>query len=181
MDDGFLAERLAHLERTPAALDALLRGLPEARLHATEGGDTFSPFDVVGHLIDGEETDWMVRALIILGDDAERTFRPYDRFRHRERNRGRTIDALLDEFAALRRANLARLRALPIGDAELARTATHPALGTVTLAQLLSAWTVHDLGHVAQVSRVLAKRYREAAGPWRAYLPVLDDRPVPAT
>lgn len=181
MHDEPLAELLAHLERTPAALDALLRGLPEARLHANEGGDTFSPFDVVGHLIDGEETDWMERALIILGDGTERTFRPYDRFRHRERNRGRTTVELLDEFAALRRANLGRLRALSIDEAALARTATHPAFGTVTLGQLLSAWAVHDLGHLAQVSRVLAKQYREASGPWRAYLPVLDDRPVPVT
>lgn len=169
------------LRRTPATLDALLRGADDALLRTNEGPDTFSPFDVVGHLVDGEETDWMVRARIIIGQGADRTFAPYDRFRHRTRNVGRSIDALLDEFASLRAANLAELEAWQLDARRLALTATHPALGTVTLGQLLSAWVVHDLGHIAQVTRVMAKRYREAVGPWRAYLPVLDDRPKPAS
>jgi hypothetical protein len=169
------------LRRTPATCDALLRGGDRQLVHASEGPDTFSPFDVVGHLIDGEETDWMVRARLILAQGDERTFVPYDRFRHRERNRGRGIDELLDEFAALRAANLAELEAWALAPEQLDLSAEHPALGTVTLRQLLASWVVHDLGHVAQVARVLAKQHRDSVGPWRAYLPVLQDRPRPAS
>lgn len=176
-----LERSMGVLGRTPATLDALLRDADDAVLHATEGADTFSPFDVVGHLIDGEETDWMVRARIILDQGPDRTFAPYDRFRHRTRNAGRTIAELLDEFAALRAANLALLASWSLDDAALDLTAEHPALGTVMLRQLLAAWVVHDLGHLAQVARVVAKQYREAVGPWRGYLPVLDDRPRPAS
>ncbi len=176
-----LSRGVAVLTRTPATLDALLRDLDDALLHANEGPDTFSPFDVTGHLIDGEETDWMVRARIILAPGGDRTFAPYDRFRHRQRNAGKPIAELLDEFARLRAQNVAELESLDLGEQELARTAMHPALGTVTLGQLLASWVVHDLGHLAQVSRVLAKQYRDAVGPWRAYLPVVDDRPKPAS
>jgi hypothetical protein len=171
-----LEEAVAVLERTPAALDALLRGLPEAWTRADEGPDSFTPFDVVGHLVDGEETDWMTRARLIRAGGPDARFAPYDRFRHRTRNVGRTLESLLDEFATLRAGNLAELRGWGLAAGDLAREGVHPSFGAVTLEQLLAAWVVHDLGHLAQVSRVMAKRYREAIGPWREFLPVVDDR-----
>lgn len=176
-----LDSALAIWQRTPAALDALLRDLPESLLHANEGPDTFSSFDVIGHLIDGEESDWMVRARLILAQGSERTFVPFDRFRHRRRNAGRSIGALLDEFAELRRANLVELRSWQLTPPQLSLTGIHPAFGEVTLRQLLATWMVHDLGHIAQVARVIAKQQRDEVGPWIAFLPVLSDRPVPAS
>lgn len=172
-----LAIRL--LGRTPTVLESLLAGLPERFVHLTEGADSFSPFDVVGHLIDGEETDWMPRARIILARGPDPRFEPYDRFRHRARNAGRQLDTLLAELSRLRSANLAELASWRLGAEELSLRGLHPGLGPVSLEQLLSAWVVHDLGHLAQVSRVLAKQYREAVGPWVAYLPVLTDHETP--
>jgi hypothetical protein len=163
------------LRRTPSALDALLRGIDEAWARANEGPDTFSAFDVVGHLIDGEETDWIPRALLIRARDAA-PFTPYDRFRHRERNVGRTLDSLLDEFARLRATNLELLESWQLSDAELELRGLHPTLGEVTLRQLLATWVVHDLGHIAQVARVMAKHYANDVGPWKQFLPVLSDR-----
>ncbi len=164
---------LAVLERTPAVLHALLDGLPAAWTTPNEGPDTWSPFDVVGHLVDGEETDWLPRARIILGDAADRRFTPYDRTRHVRVNQGRTLAELLARFDEWRRRNLAELRALNLTATQLARTGEHPDFGAVTLAQLLATWVAHDLGHVAQITRVMAKQYKEAVGPWQAYLPVL--------
>ncbi len=174
-----LPQSIAVLRRTPATLAAMLSDLDDGWIRATEGPDTFSPFDVVGHLIDGEETDWMVRARIILERGADPVFAPYDRFRHRERNVGRTLASLLDEFAALRAANLEELQAMGLGESDLDLPGRHPRLGPVSLRQLLAAWVVHDLGHIAQVSRVMAKQYRDEIGPWTAFLPVVTDRPVP--
>lgn len=145
----------------------------------TEGPATFSPFDVVGHLIDGEETDWIPRARIILAQGASRRFQPYDRFRHRSRNAGRTLASLLAEFAGLRSANLDLLRSWNLSDTQLALEGEHPSLGAVTLRQLIATWVVHDLGHMAQVARVMAKQYREEVGPWVQYLPVLTDHETP--
>lgn len=153
---------------------ALLAGQGDEWLRCNEGPETWSAFDVVGHLIDGEETDWIPRARIILGTQAERTFVPFDRFRHLERNRSRSIDELLDEFAQIRATNIVTLRGWKLTDDQLALTGRHPELGEVTLRQLLATWVAHDLGHIAQIGRVMAKRYREAVGPWRAYLPVMD-------
>jgi hypothetical protein len=167
------------LARTPATLAALLADLPEPWIRGREGPDTFSPFDVVGHLIDGEETDWIPRAKIILARGPDLGFEPYDRFRHYARNAGRSLGALLDEFARLRAENLARLRSWRLTDAELQLPGVHPTFGPVTLRQLLAAWVVHDLGHVAQVTRVMAKQYREAVGPWVPFMPVLMDRVAP--
>ncbi|HEX4953107.1 MAG TPA: DinB family protein [Thermoanaerobaculia bacterium] len=164
------------LERTPAVLDAWLRGLPAEWTAANEGPETWSPFDVVGHLIDGEETDWIPRARIILSGAAERRFEPYDRFRHLARNQGRRLDDLLDELGSLRRANLETLRGFDLQPADLERTGEHPAFGTVTLAQLLATWVAHDLGHLAQIARAMARQHREATGPWVAYLPILQGR-----
>ena len=174
-----LPESVEVLRRTPVTLRALLDGLEETWIRATEGPETFSPFDVVGHLIDGEETDWMSRARIILARGPDLTFIPYDRFRHYARNRDRTLVSLLDEFAQLRAANLELLAMWNLTARELDLPGEHPSLGRVTLRQLLAAWVVHDLGHIAQISRVMAKRYREEVGPWVAFLPVLTDRQRP--
>jgi len=161
------------LERTPPALSALLGGLPDAWTRGTEGPGTFSPFDVVGHLIDGEETDWIPRARIILAQGESPRFEPYDRFRHKQRNAGRSLASLLKEFADLRKKNVKLLRSWKLTSKQLALPGEHPSLGPVTLAQLLAAWVVHDLGHIAQVARVLAKQYGDQVGPWTPYLPVL--------
>ena len=167
------------LGRSPATLRALLDGLREPWVRGTEGPETFSPFDVVGHLIDGEETDWIPRARIILAKGPDLRFEPYDRFRHRERNSGRSLESLLVEFAQLRATNLELLRSWKLTPRELDLPGEHPSLGRVTLQQLLAAWVVHDLGHVAQVARVMAKQYRDAVGPWVPFLPVLTDHIVP--
>lgn len=174
-----LARSLEVLERTPGVLKSLLYGLAEPWIRGREGAETFSPFDVIGHLIDGEETDWIPRARIILARAPDPRFEPYDRFRHRERNRDRTLSSLLDEFALLRAANLELLRSWDLRPADLDLPGEHPSLGAVTLRQLLASWVVHDLGHVAQTTRVMAKQYRDAVGPWLAYLPVLTDHDVP--
>ena len=167
------------LSRTPATLSALLQGASDVWVRGTEGPDTFSPFDNVGHLIDGEETDWMPRARIILAQGANRRFEPYDRVRHRARNANRTLASLLAEFARLRAENLAELKGWRLNEAQLDLRGEHPSLGPVTLRQLLAAWVVHDLGHVAQVARVMAKQYRPEVGPWVPYLPVLTDHETP--
>ncbi len=167
------------LGRTPATLSALLGGLAEPWVRGNEGPETFSPFDVVGHLIDGEETDWIPRARIILAGGPDPRFTPYDRFRHRARNVGRSLDSLLAEFAQLRTANLELLRSWELTATELALPGIHPSLGSVTFRQLLATWVVHDLGHLAQVARVMAKQYREAVGSWERFLPVLTDHDMP--
>jgi len=169
-----LTHALAVLERTPATFRALLGGLPEAWTAPSEGPDTFSAFDNVGHLIHGERTDWIPRARIILAQGANRRFEPYDRFAQYRESQGKSVAELLDEFARLRAENLTTLRGWQLSERELALEGEHPELGPVTLRQLLATWVVHDLGYVAQTARVLAKQYREAVGPWRAYLPVLD-------
>lgn len=167
------------LRRTPATLQDLLDGIAGPLAMGNEGGDTFSPFDVVGHLIDGEETDWVARARIILARGPDPRFEPYDRFRHRTRNAGRSLESLLAEFAELRAANIALVRSWRFGDAELDLPGNHPSLGVVTLRHLLATWVAHDLGHVAQVTRVMAKQYRDEVGPWIVYLPVLTDHEAP--
>ena len=168
-----LDEATAVLARTPASLDALLRGLPDGWIHAHEGGETWSPFDVIGHLIHGEQTDWVPRMRIILEHGEGRAFDKFDRFAQAELSKGRTLDSLLDEFAVLRRANLRDLAALEITEADLNRRGRHPALGVVTLGQLLATWVAHDLDHVIQVARVMGRQYSDAVGPWRAYLRVI--------
>ena len=167
------------LARTPPVMQSLLGGLGDSWVRSNEGTDTFSPFDVVGHLIDGEETDWMPRARIILARGENIRFEPYDRFRHRARNVNRTLQSLLDEFARLRAENLDVLRSWPLTAPQLALPGEHPSLGAVTLRQLLAAWVVHDLGHIAQAVRVMAKQYGDEVGPWVPYLPVLTDHLVP--
>jgi hypothetical protein len=165
------------LQRTPATLQALLGGLSQAWVMENEGPETFSPRDVLGHLIHGEETDWIPRAEIILRDGPDRPFTPFDRFAFRAWLPATSTAELLDRFARLRRENLARLSGFELQPSDLARRGTHPALGPVTLGQLIATWVVHDLGHLTQVARVMAKRYTAAVGPWTQYLAVLHDRP----
>jgi hypothetical protein len=172
-----LSEAVAVLSRTPAALDALLRGLPERWIISNEGGGTWSPFDVIGHLIHGERTDWMPRVRVILEHGSARAFEPFDRFAQARASEGRTPGSLLDEFASLRANNLRDLAALGLCEADLDRAGRHPALGAVTLGALLAAWVAHDLDHVAQIARVMAQQYADDVGPWRAYLRVISGQP----
>ncbi len=168
-----LAATVALLSGTPAALDALLRGLPESWTHQNEGAGTWTVFDVLGHLIHGERTDWIPRARIILQFGDTRTFEPFDRLAQQRESQGKSLTQLLDEFAAARTDSLQQLSALHLSPPDLARAGRHPRLGLVTLAQLLAAWTAHDLTHIHQISRIMAFQYREAVGPWKAYLGVL--------
>lgn len=162
------------LSRTPPLLDGWLRELPEPWIHDDEGPDTWSPFDVVGHLIHGEKTDWIGRLEQILEGRGDEPFEPFDRFAMLRESRGKSLSQLLDEFAALRSRNLQRLRELSPGEDELDLPGLHPELGPVTARQLLATWVAHDLSHVAQIARVMAKGYRDQVGPWREYLPILD-------
>ncbi|HEX6370971.1 MAG TPA: DinB family protein [Longimicrobium sp.] len=174
-----LTDALQILERTPATFRALLGGLTETWTAPNEGPETFSAFDNVGHLIHGERTDWIERARIILAQGPDRRFEPYDRFAQQRESQGKSMADLLDEFEQLRARNLATLRGWNLTAAELALQGEHPALGPVTLRQLLSTWVAHDLGHLAQTARVMARQYRDEVGPWRQYLPVLDRPPSP--
>lgn len=169
-------EAVEVLSRTPTLLEHWLAGLSEPWLSAREGEGTYSPFDVVGHLTDNEEVDWMPRLEIVLEHGEARPFTPFDREAFRNRFADWPLERLLQRFAELRHANLERLGALGLSAADMDRTGMHPALGRVTARQLLAGWVVHDLTHLAQIARVLAKRYRDAVGPWRAYLGVLGDR-----
>lgn len=161
------------LTRTPAALNGLLRDLPEAWTARGEGENTWSAFDVVGHLIHIERTDWMPRAKRVLQFGETRPFEPVDRWAQARESQGKSLEQLLDEFARLRAENLAELRQLNLRQEDLERRGRHPALGVVTLSELFAAWAVHDLTHLHQISRIMAHQYREAVGPWSAYLGVL--------
>ena len=168
-----LQHTISLLARTPATLDALLRDLPEEWTMRNEGGNTFNAFDVIGHLIQGERTDWMPRAKRILQFGESRAFDRFDRRAQERDSQGKSLPQLLDEFARLRAENLAELRALNVTDQELNGRGLHPELGTVTLSQLLATWAAHDLTHLHQISRIMAHQYREAVGPWTAYLGVM--------
>ena len=174
--DGFnLDNAIAILERTPAALGALLAGLPETWVRATEGDGTWSPYDVIGHLIHGERTDWIPRARHILAGET-RAFEPFDRMAQFTESQGKSLGELLTIFADLRRENVAALIGMNLTETDFGRRGLHPELGDVTLGQLLATWVVHDLDHVAQVARTMAKVYTEATGPWSEYLSILRDR-----
>ncbi len=169
-----LPSAISVLERTPATLRSLLGGLSTEWTDATEGGDTWSPFTIVGHLVHGERTDWMARAALILSRDPVARFAQFDRFAQFEESRGKSLELLLEEFAVLRAGNLKTVAGWEIGETELALTGEHPNFGPVTLRQLLATWTAHDLSHLAQIARVMARQYREAIGPWREYMPIMD-------
>ena len=162
------------LQRTPATLNALLNDLPSDWVLANEGPETFSPYDVIGHLIEGEENDWIPRARIILEQGEARPFDKFDRFAMYEKSRGKSLSELLAGFEQLRGESLRQLDEMNLTPELLQKRGSHPALGVVTLSQLLSAWVVHDLGHIRQIVRVMAKQYREAIGPWTTYLTIVN-------
>jgi len=161
------------LSRTPVALDGLLRGLPSALITSNEGDDTWTAYDVMGHLAYGDRTDWPARARMILSVGETQTFPPFDRLGQRRESQGKSLEDLLETFAQLRSANVAEFRALRLTPEDLDRRGQHPVFGPVTLSQLLAAWVTHDLTHLHQLSRILAHQYREAVGPWSAFLGVL--------
>ena len=169
-----LKQGTAVLERTPSVLRALLATLGPEWIDATEGPDTWSPYVVMGHLVHAERTDWIPRATIILAQGADRRFPPFDRFAQFHESEGKSLGALLDEFERRRGESLATLAGWHLTDAQLALEGEHPALGAVTLRQLLATWVGHDLTHLAQIARVMAKQYRDDVGPWRQYLSVMD-------
>ncbi len=169
----FVQEITEILERTPAVLRAQLHALPARWSQASEREDSWSPYDVVGHLVHGEGSDWIPRMRIILEMGEGQTFGPFDRIAQERESVGKSLEVLLDEFEQLRGESLRDLNAAQLAEADLERTGTHPAFGRVTLRQLLSTWGAHDLGHVAQIERTMARRYSETAGPWSAYLPIL--------
>lgn len=166
-------DTISLLSRTPASLDALLRGLPDVWTLRNEGAETWSAFDVLGHLIHGERTDWMPRVKMILEAGETKTFVPFDRFAQKRESQGKPLAQSLDEFSGLRAKNIAELLALKLRPEDMARRGRHPGLGSVTLSQLLAAWAVHDLTHLHQISRIMAHQYGEAVGPWSKFLGVL--------
>ncbi|NND62481.1 MAG: DinB family protein [Flavobacteriaceae bacterium] len=169
-----LSESISVLERTPKVMKSLLEGLSDAWTAQNEGPETWSPYDVIGHLVHGEETDWLPRIKIILSTSENKTFDPYDRFAQFELSKGKSMQQLLDEFESLRQSNMKELRELNLTKEQLQMQGIHPELGPVTLSQVLSAWVVHDLGHIVQISRVMAKQYKDEVGPWPQYLTVLN-------
>ncbi|MGE0481047.1 MAG: DinB family protein [Phycisphaerae bacterium] len=168
-----LADAVAVLGRTPGVLHTLLGNLPEPWITNNYGPQTFSPFDVVGHLIHGERTDWMPRVRLILEHGPAKPFQPFDRYAMIEQNKGKSIGELLETFSTLRMENIAQLAALNLGPRELALRGKHPALGDVTMENLLATWVAHDLNHIHQVAKCMAWQYRDAVGPWREYLTIL--------
>ena len=168
-----LEQAIEILESTPHVLRAQLAGLSEPWLNSNEGPETFSPCDVLGHLIDGEEKDWIPRLEIILEHGPSKPFEPFDRFAFKEKTKGKSLAELLQMFEELRRENLAALDQLNLQPAQLELTGTHPELGPVTVEQLIAPWAAHDLGHIGQIARVLAKRYKTDVGPWQKYLSIL--------
>jgi hypothetical protein len=168
-----LEHTICLLTRTPATLDSLLRDLPEAWSMRNEGGNSWSAFDVVGHLIHGERTDWIPRAKMILEFGESRAFEPFDRLAQERESRGKSLGELLDEFTRVRTENLTELKGLKLGPEDLARRGRHPSLGVVTLSELLATWGAHDLTHLHQISRIMAHQYREAVGPWSKFLGVM--------
>ena len=170
-----LNDAVAVLERTPTTLTMLLKGLPDTWIRATEGDGTWSPYDVIGHLIHGERTDWIPRARHILASKTD-PFEPFDRTAQFRENENRRLNELLATFAELRRENLKALREMNLQPEDLQKPGLHPELGPVTLGQLLATWVAHDLDHIAQIARTMAKVYKDATGPWSAYLSILHDR-----
>lgn len=168
-----LEHTISLLTRTPAALNMLLRDLPEMWTGRNEGENTWSAFDVVGHLIHGERTDWMPRARMILQFGETQPFERFDRWAQMRESQGKSLGQLLDEFARLRSENLGHLRALNLKEEDMERRGLHPSLGTVTLSELLATWAAHDLTHLHQISRIMAHQYRQAVGPWTRFLGVM--------
>ena len=168
-----LQDGIAILERTPSILDAWLRDLPDRWAHANDGQDTWSPFDILGHLIHGENTDWLPRLHIILSDSSNKTFESFVRFAQLQENKGKSVAELLQTFRDLRRSNVEKLRSLGLTERQYDTTGIHPSLGNVTLRQLLATWVAHDLNHLGQIAEVMARQYKIEVGPWRESLDIL--------
>ena len=162
------------LDRTPAVLQTLLAGLPDDWVMPNEGPETFSPYDVIGHLVHGEKTDWVVRTKMILEFGNTQTFEKYDRFAQYEESKGKSLQQILDEFAAIRKENMIWFKSLNLTEDDLNRKGMHPVLGDVTLRNLLATWVVHDLTHIAQITRVMAKQYKTEMGPWPEFFRILN-------
>ena len=175
MDNFKLARSIEILERTPATLKSLLGGLSDKWIYENEGDESWSPFINVGHLIHGEKTDWIPRIRIILQHGESRPFDPFDRFAQFSETKNKNLNELLEEFQALREKNIQALNEMDIKEKDLSKTGIHPDLGRVTLKQLIATWVVHDLGHIRQIARVMAKQYKVDVGPWEKYLPVLHE------
>lgn len=168
-----IPKSISILERTPGVLHKMLDGLSDSWTKTNEGENTWSPYDVVGHLIHGEKTDWIPRALIILSEAADKEFDAFDRFAHFEASKGMSMEQLLHEFSQLRKHNLRVLDNFMLDEITLKHTGTHPEFGDVTLQQLIATWVVHDLSHIAQIQRIMAKQYEDYVGPWKAFIPLL--------
>ena len=168
-----LLKSIEILERTPGVLMAMLQDVSADWTLNNEGGETWSVYDIVGHLIHGEKTDWIPRMEIILSDNPDKRFEPFDRFAQFEESKGKSLTELLDEFKRLREKNIGHLRSINLSSENSEEKGIHPAFGEITLSQLLSTWTVHDLNHIAQISRVMAKQYKADVGPWVEYLKIL--------
>jgi len=168
-----ITQTIDTLSRTPAVLNALLINAPAELITSNEGPDTWSPFDILGHLIHGETTDWIPRTRMILDYGESRSFEPFDRFAQFEKSKGKSIVELLQQFDELRVKNLDVLREMKINADQLSLRGMHPHLGSVTLQQLLSTWVAHDLSHIAQTVRVMCRQYSDDVGPWKEYLPIL--------
>ena len=166
-------EALPVLERTPFVVSQLLKNLPDCWIYQNEGGDTWTAYDVVGHYIHGEKTDWIPRMKIILGE-GDKHFVPFNRFAQFKDSKGKSLNQLLEEFAGLRKKNIQELRAIILDEEMLDRKGIHPQFGEVSLRELLSSWVVHDLTHINQIARIMAKQYEEAVGPWKAYMGILN-------
>jgi uncharacterized damage-inducible protein DinB len=172
-----LSDAIPILRATPTVLHAWLGDLPDKWIKSNEGPETWSPFDIVGHLIHGERTDWIPRLELLMAHGESRPFTPFDRFAQFQASRGKSLHELLETFAELRKSNLARLEELQLTAGDFARPGRHPELGRVTLGELLATWVVHDLNHISQIARVMGRQYTEAVGPWIEYLPMLTSRP----
>lgn len=169
-----LTESIEILSRTPSVFRGLLSGLSDEWIKNNEGGDTWSPYDIIGHLIHGEKTDWIPRAKIIVNKQADKVFEPFDRFAQFENSKGKSLEELLTEFEALRKVNIEALKSMQLTEELLNQTGIHPDLGEATLKQLLATWTIHDLSHINQMTRVMMQNYKEEVGPWKAYISLLE-------
>ncbi len=161
------------LQRTPDVLDALLLGLSDSWLYTNEGGDSWTPYDVMGHYVHAEKTNWIQRIEVITKGDGKGVFQTFDRFAQFENSKGKSIEALCLEFRQCRFSNLELLNAMNLGETDFIKTGVHPQFGQVTLSQLLSTWMAHDLDHIYQIVRVMAKQYKDDAGPWVEFLRIL--------
>ncbi len=169
-----LAKSIEILERTPFIIENILKGISVEWTNKNEGHGTWSVYDIVGHMVHGEKTDWITRTEIILSDNANKKFFPFDRFAHFKDNKGKSLQMLISDFKTLRKKNLSKLRLKKLKVTDFTKSGIHPDFGKVTLKQLLSAWVVHDLNHIAQIARVISKQYKKEVGPWSEYLPILN-------